>query len=90
MARKNLRLFCGRPLIAHSIAIARHTPLVGRCLASTDDPEMFDTDLTREYEAATSLGLSPRLFYEAGVAGAMCDDANRERLRKIGEGAEWP
>ena len=59
------------------------------CSISTDDPEMFDTDLTREYEAATSLGLSPRLFYEAGVAGALCDEDTRERLRQIGEQFDW-
>ena len=30
------------------------------CSISTDDPEMFDTDLGREYEVATSFGISPR------------------------------
>jgi aminodeoxyfutalosine deaminase len=50
---------------------------------------MFDTDLTRDYEAASSLGLSPRAAYEAGVAGALCDDATRDRLRQIGRGFEW-
>jgi hypothetical protein len=43
--------------------------------------ETFDTDLTRDYAAATSLGLSPRFFYEAGVAGALCDETTKERLR---------
>ena len=50
---------------------------------------MFDTDLTRDYEAAASLGLSPRAAYEAGVAGALCDEATRERLRSIGERYDW-
>jgi len=39
--------------------------------------EMFDTELTRDYEAATSLGLSLRFFYEAGVAGALCDETTK-------------
>jgi aminodeoxyfutalosine deaminase len=61
-----------------------------RCSISTDDPEMFATDLTREYAAATSLGLSPKVFYDAGVAGAQCDERTRARLLAIGESIDWP
>jgi aminodeoxyfutalosine deaminase len=50
---------------------------------------MFDTDLSRDYEAATSFGLEPRSFYEAGVAGALCDDQTRARLERIGEDYDW-
>ena len=57
-----------------------------RCSISTDDPAMFDTDLDRDYEAACTWGHSPRLFYDAGVAGALCDEATRARLRAIGDG----
>ncbi len=60
-----------------------------RCSISTDDPAMFDTDLARDYEAACSWGHSPRLFYEAGVDGALCDESTRARLRAVGNAFDW-
>jgi aminodeoxyfutalosine deaminase len=60
-----------------------------RCSISTDDPAIFGTDLTQDYEAAASLGVSPRAAYEAGVAGALCDNETRERLRQIGDSHDW-
>jgi aminodeoxyfutalosine deaminase len=60
-----------------------------RCSISTDDPAMFDTDLARDYAAAESLGLSSQAAYEAGVAGALCDEDTRDRLRRIGESHGW-
>ena len=59
------------------------------CSISPDDPAMFETDLSRDYEAATTLGLSPRAAYDAGVAGALCDDETRERLRQVGDSHQW-
>jgi aminodeoxyfutalosine deaminase len=59
------------------------------CSISTDDPAMFGTDLSRDYDAAVSLGLDPRTIYEAGLEGALCDEPCRERLRVIGEHHDW-
>jgi len=83
----NLRTGAVRSLAEHPLP-----QLVGagvRCSLSTDDPAMFDTDLGREYEAATDLGLSPRDFYEAGLAGALCDEPTRDSLRRLVAEYDW-
>ena len=83
----NLRTGVVRTLEEHPLP-----QLVGagvRCSISTDDPAMFDTDLSRDYEAAAELGLSPRAAYEAGLAGALCNDETRRRLQQIGDAFGW-
>jgi aminodeoxyfutalosine deaminase len=83
----NLRTGAVRSLAEHPLP--RLVAAGVRCSISTDDPAMFDTDLTRDYAAATSFGLSARSFYEAGVEGAACDEATRRRLRSIGDAYQW-
>jgi aminodeoxyfutalosine deaminase len=60
-----------------------------RCSISTDDPAMFGTDLSTDYDAAARLGLPPEAAYEAGLAGALCDDETKARLRDIGDAYDW-
>src|SRR3989344_5049093 len=40
--RKNIRLLCGRPLLAYTIDVARSTPAIDRTIVSTDDEETQD------------------------------------------------
>jgi aminodeoxyfutalosine deaminase len=83
----NLRTGVVKTLAEHPLPelIAAGIP----CSVSTDDPEMFDTDLTREYEAAISLGIDPETLYDAGVEGALCGEKTRERLREVGANYDW-
>ena len=83
----NLRLGIVRSLEEHPLPQLVAAGV--RCSISTDDPAIFDTNLTRDYEAAASLGVSPRAAYEAGLAGALCDDETRARLQRIGESYDW-
>ncbi|HJW76152.1 MAG TPA: adenosine deaminase [Thermoleophilia bacterium] len=59
------------------------------CSISTDDPELLGTDLTKDYAAAAHLGVSAREAYEAGLAGALCDEVTRQRLKAIGDAFDW-
>lgn len=47
--RKNIRAFCGRPILAYSIAAARESGLFDRVMVSTDDAEI--AEVAREHGA---------------------------------------
>jgi aminodeoxyfutalosine deaminase len=78
----NLRTGVVRSLAEHPLPALRAAGAL--CTVNTDDPAMFGTDLGHEYEVAAGLGVSPVEAYEAGVAGALCDEATRARLRDPG------
>ena len=86
---KNRALVAGRPCIAWTIDAALASTRTTHIAVSTDDPVMFDTDLTREYEAAEQLGLDPRTLYEHALAGALCDEETRARLASTGSRYDW-
>jgi aminodeoxyfutalosine deaminase len=83
----NLRTGAVASLAEHPLRQLREDGVL--CSISTDDPAMFDTDLTRDYDAARSLGVDPRTAFEAGLAGALCDDDTRKRLRELGNRFDW-
>lgn len=59
------------------------------CSVSTDDPAMFDTNLSAEYAAASQLGVPPQDCYAAGVTGALGGEQVRDRLGRIGSDFDW-
>jgi aminodeoxyfutalosine deaminase len=59
------------------------------CTINTDDPAMFGSDLSTEHATALRLGASPQASFAAGVHGALCDEATRTELRRIGADFDW-
>jgi aminodeoxyfutalosine deaminase len=83
----NLRTRAVRSLAEHPLPKLVAAGAV--CSISTDDPAMFGTNLSRDYEAALELGLHPRDAYAAGLEGALCDEPTKSRLQEIGDSADW-
>jgi aminodeoxyfutalosine deaminase len=81
----NIRTGCVPSLAVHPLPALRAAGVP--CTVNTDDPAMFGTDLGREFEVAAELGVTPAEAFEAGVAGALCDDGTRARLASIGRAA---
>ena len=83
----NLRTRAVRSLAEHPLPKLLAAGAV--CSISTDDPAMFGTDLSQDYEAATELGLHPREAFQAGLEGALCDEATKSHLKGVGDSFDW-
>ena len=83
----NLRTRAVTSLAEHPLPQLRAAGVV--CSISTDDPAMFGTDLSRDCEAAVSLGLDPQEMFNAGLEGALCDPETKNRLETIGAEFDW-
>lgn len=59
------------------------------CTVNTDDPTFFGCDLAAEHAAARELGADPRALFDAGVAGALCDEPVKQRLRALADSYDW-
>lgn len=59
------------------------------CTVNTDDPTFFSCDLEAEHAAARSLGADPRALFDAGVAGALCDEPTKQALRATADAHDW-
>ncbi len=57
--RKNIKLFCGKPIISYSIEAARESGLFDRIIVSTDDDEI--AAVARNYGAETPFVRPPEL-----------------------------
>jgi aminodeoxyfutalosine deaminase len=77
----NVRTGCVPSLAEHPLPALRAAGV--HCTINTDDPAMFGTDLSREYEVAAELGVSAADAFAAGLAGALCDDVTRARLASL-------
>lgn len=83
----NIRLSVAPDLASHPLPqlLAAGVP----CTVNTDDPTFFGCDLAAEHAAARELGADPRALFEAGIAGALCDEPGKVRLRAIAAEHDW-
>ena len=73
--RKNIRPFCGKPMIAHSIEAAKVSGLFTHILVSTDDPEI--AQISRDFGAETPFVRPPELANDHAATAPVIAHATR-------------
>jgi aminodeoxyfutalosine deaminase len=83
----NVRLNVAPSVAAHPLPqlLAAGVP----CTVNTDDPTFFSCTLEQEHAAARSLGADPRALFEAGIAGARCEEPAKDALRALAAAYDW-
>ena len=84
--RKNIKLFCGKPLIAYSIEVALKSGLFSRVIVTTDDEEI--AKVSREYGAETPFVRPKELSDDFSTSGDAVTHA-LEYLKAEGEEFEY-
>ena len=79
LPRKNIRLFNGKPLIAHAIEIALASKFINRVIVSTDDAEI--AAISKEYGAEVPFMRPPELARDDSPEWL----AWRHAIQKLGE-----
>lgn len=83
--RKNIREFCGRPMIAYAIAAAQESGLFDEVVVSSDDPEILG--ISRSLGASTPFIRPPELSDDHTPTVPVVAHAIRE-CRELGWGVE--
>ncbi|TSC78298.1 MAG: N-acetylneuraminate cytidylyltransferase NeuA [Parcubacteria group bacterium Gr01-1014_33] len=86
VARKNVRMLCGKPLIAYAFFSARESPLIDRLIVSTDDREI--ADIARQWGMEVPCMRPPELAEDRTPDGPVFRHA-LDFLEKEGERYEY-
>ena len=84
--RKNVRDFCGQPLIAYSILAAKNSNLFDRIIVSTDDKQI--REIANHYGAETPFMRPPELANDYATTVPVINHALRwvqENIGKVGQ-----
>lgn len=84
--RKNIRPFCGKPMIAYSIEAARDSGCFDHVIVSTDDEEV--ADLARHYGAETPFRRPDALADDQTSTRPVIIHAIREMAERLGNMAD--